>query len=63
MGEESMHLIGLWKLAIALFANRLGASGGELLVPPRKKERMRLKGGAVGKADDFIERLPPAIVR
>ena len=37
-------------------------SGGPFLVPPRKGERMRLKGGAVGKADVLKERLPPAIV-
>ena len=35
---------------IALSVHRLGPSGGFFLVPPRKKERMRLKGGAVGKA-------------
>ena len=28
-------------------------SGGPFLVPPRKGERMRLKGGAVGKADEL----------
>ena len=50
-------------LTAALSAFRLGASGGELLVPPRSSARMRPKGGAVGKADNFTERLPPAIVR
>ena len=53
----------LYILTIALSFHGLGASGGELLVPPRSSARMRPKGGAVGKADDFIERLPPAIVR
>ena len=33
-----------------LSAHQLGASGGELLVPPRSSARMRLKGGAVGEA-------------
>ena len=37
-------------LSIALSAHRLGPSGGPFLVPPRKGERMRSKGGAVGKA-------------
>ena len=50
-------------LTAALSAFRLGASGGEFLVPPRSSARMRPKGGAVGKADNFTERLPPAIVR
>ena len=37
-------------LTLALSVHRLGASGGELLVPPRSSARMRPKGGAVGKA-------------
>ncbi len=35
---------------IALSVYQLGPSGGPFLVPPRKGERMRPKGGAVGKA-------------
>ena len=43
-------------------------SGGPFLVPPRKGERKRLKGGAerfapANQADIIKERLPPAIVK
>ena len=63
MPEAPVLRYGLLIRTIALSVFRLGPSGGPFLVPPRKGERMRPKGGAVGKADDFIERLPLAIVR
>ena len=44
----------------------LGPTGGFFLVPPRKKERMRLKEALTAacsrrRADIFMVRLPPAI--
>ena len=41
-----MLILGWIFLNEALSLFRLGPSGGFFLVPPRKKERMRLKGGA-----------------
>ena len=53
----------LYILTIALSFHWLGASGGGFLASARKSIRSSLKGGAVGEAGDFIERLPVAIVR